>query len=584
MSEKNSVAIGVYVCHCGTNIAGTVDVEAVAAAIREEPGVVLAKDYKFMCSDPGQEMLKKDIKEYNLDRLVVSACSPLMHEKTFRKAAAEAGLDPFLVQMANIREHCSWVTKDKQQATPKAISAVKAAVNRIRWARPLPINTATVEPSTLILGAGVAGIQAALDIAEAGFNVYLVERQDHIGGHITMMDRVFPTLESVDELLNPRIEKILQNDRIQVLTRHEAVEVTGSVGDFTVKLKDLDMDGASVEKELKVGTIILATGYDMYDLSQLTQFGYNRLDDVYTGLEFEQMTRQDGPTGGKILKKNGQEPTSVAILHCIGSRDENHCQYCSRVCCMYSLKHAAIIKERTSAITYNFYIDIRAFGKGHEEFYKKVGSQGARFIRGKVGQVTDLIDPELDEPEGSLIVIAEDTNLQQMIRVPVDMVILAGAMVPSETADRVQKMLRISKSTDRFFQERHPKLAPTETATDGIFLCGAAQAPKDIPESIAQASGAASAALRLLEQGEVELDPSVAVVNAAMCTGCKMCIEVCAYNAIGFNDRWNIAEINANLCKGCGTCAATCRANAIESQHFTDKQIVFELMGLLSDG
>ncbi len=584
MSEKNSVAIGVYVCHCGTNIAGTVDVEAVAAAIREEPGVVLAKDYKFMCSDPGQEMVKKDIEEYGLDRIVVSACSPLMHEKTFRKAASEAGLDPFLVQMANIREHCSWVTKDKEEATQKSIVAVKAAVNRVRWARPLPINTATVEPSTLIVGAGIAGIQAALDIADAGFKVYMVEKQDHIGGHITMMDRVFPTMERVNDLLNPKINEILNNDKIQVFTRHEATEVTGSVGDFTVKIKDLDANGASVENELKVGTIILATGYDMYDLSQIEQFGYGRLDDVYTGIEFEQMTRQDGPTGGKILKKNGEEPTSVAILHCIGSRDENHCEYCSRVCCMYSLKHAAIIKERTSAASYNFYIDIRAFGKGHEEFYRKVSSEGGRFIRGKVGQVTDLIDPELDEPEGSLIVIAEDTNLQEMIRVPVDMVILAGAMIPSETADRVQKMLRISRSTDRFFQERHPKLAPTETATDGIFLCGTAQGPKDIPDTIAQASGAASAALRLLEQGVVELDPSVAVVNAAMCTGCKMCIEVCAYNAIGFNERWNIAEINSNLCKGCGTCAATCRANAIESQHFTDKQIVFELMGLLSDG
>jgi heterodisulfide reductase subunit A len=583
MSEKQSVAIGVYVCHCGTNIAGTVDVEAVAAAMRAEPGVVLAKDYKFMCSDPGQEMVRKDIEEHHLDRLVVAACSPLMHEKTFRKAAAAAGLDPYLVQMANIREHCSWVTRDKTQATPKAIAATRAAVSRVRWMQPLPINTAPVERSAMVIGGGVAGIQTSLDIADAGYKVTLIERAEKLGGHVARFDRVFPTMESAEAILGPKVAEVLHHPRIEVLTRHEAFEVTGSVGNFTIKVKDLDANGGGQPREFKTGAIILATGYDMYDLSALSQFGYGRYPDVLTGLEFEDMSRADGPTGGKIVKKNGEEPTAVAILHCIGSRDENHCGHCSRVCCMSALKHAAVIREKTSAQTYNFYIDMRCFGKGYEEFYRKVSGEGGRFIRGKVGTVTDMTNPELEEPEGSLIVIAEDTHLGRLMRVPVDMVILAGAMTPSETATRVRGMLRISKSTDGFYQERHPKLAPTETATDGIFLCGTCQGPKDIPETISQASGAASAALRLLSHGEVELEPAVAVVTAAMCTGCKMCIGVCAYSAVGFNERWNIAEINPSLCKGCGTCAATCRANAIEAKHFTDRQIINELCGLLAE-
>ena len=580
MSEKSSVAIGVYICHCGTNIAGTVDVEAVAQAMTEEPGVVLAKDYKFMCSDPGQDMVKSDIKEHKLDRIVVAACSPLMHEKTFRKAASEAGLDPYLVQMANIREHCSWVTRDKEAATPKAIATTRAAVNRVRWMRPLPVSTAPVDQSALIIGAGIAGIQAALDIADAGYQVYLVEREKTMGGHMAKLDKVFPTMEDAQSLLGPKTEEVLAHEKIQVTDASRSRRSSRLSRKFQYHIRDLD---AEQEKQVKTGALIIATGYDTYDVSQLAQFGYGRLDDVITGLEFEQMNRADSPTGGKILKKNGEEPTSVAILHCIGSRDENHCVYCSRICCMYALKHAHQIKEKTSAQTYNFYIDMRCFGKGYEEFYRTVSSAGGRFIRGKVGQVTNLTNPELEEPEGSLIVIAEDTNLQSLLRVPVDMVILAGAMTPIKDVHEFQQMLRISRSPDGFFQERHPKLAPTETATDGIFLCGTCQGPKDIPDTISQACGSASAALKLLIRGEVELEPTVAVVRPEMCTGCQMCIGVCAYSAVEFDERRNVASINATLCKGCGTCASTCRANAIEAQHFTDRQIFHELCGLLAE-
>ncbi len=583
MSEKSSVAIGVYICHCGTNIAGTVDVGALTEAMMAEPGVVLAKDYKFMCSDPGQEMVKTDIAEHKLDRLVVAACSPLMHERTFRKMASGAGMDPFLVQMANIREHCSWVTRDKEAATPKAIAATRAAVARVRWMKPLPVSTAGVELSALVIGAGVAGIQNALDVADAGYQVYLVEKEAQIGGHVARLDKVFPTMEDADAILGPKIAEVRSHKLIELLTSHEVQEVSGSVGNFSVKVLNLEAEGDEAEIELKIGVVVVATGYDMYDVSALTHLGYGKFDDVLTGLEFERMSRADGPTDGKIVKKNGEEPTSVAILHCIGSRDENHCVHCSRVCCMYALKHAAQIREKTSAQTYNFYIDMRCFGKGYERFYRKVSGEGGRFIRGMVGQVTDLTNPELEEPEGSLIVIAEDTNLGSLLRVPVDMVILAGAMTPARDVTKIQQLLRISRSPDGFFQERHPKLAPTETATDGIFLCGTCQGPKDIPDTVTQASGAASSALRLLVRGEVELEPTVAVVRPEMCTGCKMCLEVCAYSAVEFDERRQAATINATMCKGCGTCAATCRANAIEAQHFTDRQIIHELCGLLAE-
>ena len=660
MGDNGSVRIGVYVCHCGTNITSTVDVEKVAKAAAREPGVVVSRDYKFMCSDPGQDLIKQDIRNYELDRVVIAACSPRMHEPTFQKLCNDGGLNPYLMQMANIREHCSWVTRDPAAATEKTLSTVRAAIRRSRWMRPLTSLTAPVEPSTLVIGGGIAGIQASLSLADAGCKVYLVEKEQSIGGHMAKLDKTFPTLDCSACILTPKMVEVSQHPNIEVLTYHEVDEVKGSVGDFSVKLRrkatyvDHDkctgcgmcMTKCPVKKipsefeeklanrsaiytlfpqavpnkpvidkencnfftrgkcgvcekfcelgainfadqdrifEIKVGTIILTTGYDMLDLADLAPYGYGKYPDVYTGLEFERLCSAAGPTGGKILKKNGKEPAAVAILHCIGSRDENHCKHCSRVCCMYALKFAHLLTEKTTARVFNFFIDMRCFGKGYEEFYHRVLREGVRFIRGKAGRITDVIDPDLDEPEGSMVVLVEDATLGRLRRVPVDMVVLAGAITPTRDARQIAQMLRISRSPDGFFLERHPKLAPMETASDGIFLAGACQGPKDIPDTVAQASGAAAAAMRYLARGEVKLEPAISVVRPEFCTGCLMCRDVCAYQAIDLDEQRGIARVNATLCKGCGTCGATCRANAIEAQHFTDRQLFHELNGLLAD-
>jgi heterodisulfide reductase subunit A len=659
MSKDGQAAVGVYICHCGTNIAGTVDVARLVKDLAGEPGVAVAREYKFMCSDPGQELLKKDIAELGLNRVVVAACSPRMHEPTFRRACAQAGLNPFLMLMANIREQCSWVTKDREQATEKAMAIVRASVRRARWLRPLQAGRAKVKPSTLIIGGGIAGIQAALDIAEAGYKVHLVERQQSIGGHMAELDKTFPTLDCSACILTPKMVQVAQHPNIELLTYHEVEEVGGSVGSFKVKIRRkatcvdnskctgcgicmtkcpakkipsefdekmgfrtaiyttfaqavpnkpvidrkncnyflrgkcgvcekfcepgaINMADQDSVRELEVGTIIVATGYDAIDPAKLSAWGYGRFPDVYTGLEFERLNNAMGPTGGKIVKKNGQAPTAVGILHCIGSRDENYCKHCSRVCCMYSLKFAHLLREKTSARVFEFYIDMRAFGKGYEEFYHRVMHEGVRFVRGKAGQVL-APGPSDEAAEGSMIVVAEETTLGKLLRVPVDMIVLATAMQPAQGVQQVSEMLRIPRSPDGFFAEKHPKLAPVETPTDGVFLAGTCQGPKDIPDTVAQASGAAAAAMRLLAKGEVEIDPSIAFVRQEMCTACGMCVEVCAYQAIEIDPKRKKAVVNTTTCKGCGTCVATCRATAIELQHFTDRQIFHEIAGLLEE-
>ncbi len=659
MSQNGQRRIGVYVCHCGTNIAHTVDVAAVVANAATLRGVVIAREYKYMCSDPGQEMIRRDIRDEGLTHVVVASCSPLMHEGTFRKVCEEAGINRYMFQMANIREHCSWVHSDRRMATAKAKHLVAAAVRRVWYHLPLEQREVPVRPETLVVGAGIAGIEAALRIADSGKTVYLVEKEPSIGGHMAKFDKTFPTLDCSACILTPKMVQVAQHPNIELLTYHEVEEVGGSVGAFKVKVRRkascvdnskctgcgicstkcpvkkipsefdekmgfrtaiyttfaqavpnkpvidrkncnhfvrgkcgvcekfcepgaINMADQDSIRELEVGTIIVATGYDAMDPAKLGQWGYGRFPDVYTGLEFERLNNAMGPTGGKIVKKNGEAPSAVGILHCIGSRDESYCKHCSRVCCMYSLKFAHLLREKTTARVYEFYIDMRAFGKGYEEFYHRVMHEGVRFVRGKAGQVLTP-GPNDEAPEGSMIVVAEETTLGKLLRVPVDMIILATAMQPAQGAQQVSEMLRIPRSPDGFFAEKHPKLAPVETPTDGVFLAGTCQGPKDIPDTVAQASGAAAAAMRFMAKGEVEIDPAIAVVRQEMCTSCGMCVDVCAYQAIEIDPKRKKAVVNTTTCKGCGTCVATCRATAIELQHFTDRQIFHEIVGLLEE-
>ena len=647
--------IGVYVCHCGSNIADIVDVEAVSKYAGGLDSVVVARDYKFICSDPGQELIKQDIKEQGLNRVVVASCSPRLHEITFRRVCQEAELNPYLFEMANIREHCSWITEDHDLATEKAKALVSAAVKRVYYHEPLETKEVPVNPNTLIVGGGIAGIQAALEIADSSHTVYLVEREPSIGGHMAQLDKTFPTLDCSSCILTPKMSSVGSHPYIELMTWSEVEEVSGYVGNFKVKIKkkaryvdenkctacgvciekcpwkaDSEFDVGLVQRkaiyipfpqavpnvpvidrdictyfetgkcracekfcqagainfeqvdqivEVEVGNIIIATGYDVFDPSVITQYGYKRFDNVFTGLEFERLCSAVGPTSGKITLKDGREPESVAIIHCVGSRDENYHEYCSRVCCMYGLKFSHLIKEKTQADVYQMYIDMRCFGEGYEEFYKRLSEEGVNFIRGKVAEVTDHALKE--EEQGKLIVVVEDTLLGALVRVPVDMVILAVALEARSDAEEVARKFTIGRRADGFFMERHVKLDPVATHLDGVFVTGCCQGPKDIPDTVAQASAAAARALAMISKGTVEVEAAISVVDEELCSGCKTCIPLCPYNSISFDEEKKVSSINEAQCKGCGICGAACPSGAITSRHFTTEEIMAEVEGVL---
>jgi len=660
-SKTNGGArIGVYVCHCGSNIAAQVDVKAVAEYASALPGVVLSKDYKYMCSDPGQEMIKQDIKDHRLDRVVVASCSPLLHEHTFRTATSDGGLNPYLFHMVNIREHDSWVHEDRAAATEKAKDLVRAAVRRVALHTALETRRVPIHPDVLIVGGGIAGIHAALTVAKAGKKVYLVEKDATIGGHMARFDKTFPTLDCAACILTPKMSEVRAHPNITLWTLSDVVKVDGSVGNFQVTVRRrpryvvedlcvgcLECIKACVFKEAKfpdefnlglgkrkpvympfpqavpqvvlidpntciefktgkckktcaaacdrnaidfkqaeqvetvtVGTIMLSTGFQVFDAVRDPRYRYKQIPEVYTALEIERMVTASGPTAGEIVMKDGRHPKRVAIIHCVGSRDERTNRYCSRVCCMYSLKLAHLIKEHSGAEVYNFYIDMRTPGKGYEEFYDRLLGEGVHFIRGRVAEVTDVA--ETPEEKGRIVVRAEDTLAGVVRRVPVDMVVLSVGLEPRADSAEVRRLFNISCATGGFFLERHPKLAPVNTATDGIFLAGCCQGPKDIPDTVAQAGAAAAEALMLVMKGHVEIEPNTAHVVESDCSGCKSCIGLCPYTAISFDEEKKKAVINEALCKGCGTCVAACPSGSIVQNLFTDGEIFEEIEGVLN--
>lgn len=655
------VRVGVYVCHCGVNIAGTVDVSAIAQYAAGLPGVAVARDYKYMCSDPGQELIRQDIHDRKLNRIVVASCSPLMHEPTFRRALAKAELNPFLLQMVNIREHVSWVHLGKVAATEKAKDLVRAAVRRVRLHKPLEKRRVSITPSVLIVGGGIAGIHAALTIANSGRHVYLVERQGTIGGHMAFFDKTFPTLDCAACILTPKMTAAGSHPNITLWTCSEVASVDGYVGNFKVAVRrrpryvkeDLcigcqECISACVYKEgkwadefnlglskrkpiyipfpqavpqkviidpqaciqfksgkckktcveacgerhaidfgqkerienIEVGAVILATGFKTFDARRNAYYGYGVYPNVYTSLEVERLINASGPTGGEIVLRDGTRPKMVGIIHCVGSRDHNTNRWCSKVCCMYSLKLAHLVRERTGAEVYNFYIDMRTPGKGYEEFYDRLLDEGVHFVRGRVAEVTDWASHPSEQ--GKLVLRVEDTLAAFVRRIPVDMVILSVGLEPQADAHDVRRMFNISCSEEGWFLERHPKLAPVSTFTDGIFIAGACQGPKDIPDTVAQAGAAAAETLSLIDAGEIELEPYTAHVIEDECSGCKTCIPVCPYQAISLTDDTRKAHINEVLCKGCGTCVASCPSGSIRQNLFEDDEIFEEIEGLLA--
>jgi len=646
--------IGVYVCHCGTNISDTVDVLKVANFAQGLTGVVIARTYEYMCSDPGQELIKQDIAGLFLTRVVVASCSPLMHEATFRETCSSAGLNPYYVQVANIREHVSWVTDDPEKATLKAMGLVAGAVRRIFHHEPLEIKKVPVIKSALVIGGGIAGIEAAVNLADSGTEVILVEKEPSIGGHMAMFDKTFPTLDCAACILTPKMVSAGHNRNIELLTYSEVESASGYVGNFSVKISRkarfvneelCNGCGLCIEKcpvknipsefdlglgsrkaiyipfaqavprvpvidsdhcrfllegkcgvcrkvcprnaidfeqkdqlvERNAGAVIVATGFDVFDAKRLPEYGYGRFDNVYSSMEIERLCHGGGPTGGKIQLKDGRTPGSVAILHCIGSRDKRCNEYCSRVCCMYSLKFAHLLKEKTGARVYNLYIDMRAFGKGYEEFYRRLLEEGTVFIRGKGAEVTDIA--ETADEKNKLVVICEDTLLGEVRRLPVDMVILSSGLEKSSKSENIARLFNLSYSGDGFFREAHPKLRPVDSPVDGIFLAGACQGPKDIPDSVAQGAAAAARALTLIDTGEVQVESSIATVNNERCSLCGECIIACPYDALEMVE--NRLVVIETLCKGCGVCAGHCLPGAIDLLHYTDEQLVAEMKGLL---
>ncbi|MBO5826697.1 MAG: CoB--CoM heterodisulfide reductase iron-sulfur subunit A family protein [Treponema sp.] len=667
--------IGVFVCHCGTNIAGVVDVEKVAEELGKVDGVVYSTHYTYMCSSAGQKMIEDHIKDDKLTGVVLCSCSPRMHEKTFRACAERAGLNPYKVEVANIREQTSWVLKDVNEATEKAIALGKAAIAKSILDTPLTEGETPVTKRALVIGGGIAGITAALDIADAGFPVDIVEKKPTVGGKMAMLDKTFPTLDCASCIVTPKMTEVSQNPNIRILSYSEVVGVSGYIGNFSIDIKrrarfvdetkctgcgeciekcpnkkvpndfNLNLDtkkaiyipfaqavpkvatiddtyclhmkglkngkdnvcgfcqkacgvGAinfDMKDEViteKYGAIIVATGYNPIDLDKFDEFAYNTSPDVVSSLEFERLCNASGPTNGHLKRpSDGKEPKNIVFIQCVGSRcaagaEKGH-EYCSKVCCMYTAKHAILTRDHyPDTNCYVFTIDVRTPGKNFDEFYRRAVEQyGVHYIKGMVGKVT----PQAD---GTLDVQGSDLILNKQVHIKADMVVLAASIEPDKSARPLATMLTTSMDNNDFFLEAHAKLRPVESPTAGIFLAGCCQGPKDIPETVAQSSGAAAKAICLLVKDKLKNNPCTSNPNENMCNGCGACANVCPYGAITYIEKdfrgpnrttitRRVSQVNTAMCQGYGACTVACPSGAMDLLGFSNKQIMAEVDSVL---
>ena len=654
--------IGVFICWCGSNIAATVDVKKVAETIKSEPGVVYSENYQYMCSENGQQLIKQAIKEHNLTGIVVGACSPRMHEATFRKAAEAAGLNPYMVEIANIREHCSWIHKDMDEATEKAVVLVRTAIAKVKLNAPLQAGESPVIKRALVIGGGIAGIQAALDIADAGFEVDIVEKNATIGGRMAQLDKTFPTLDCSACILTPKMVDCAQHEKIDILSYSEVEEVKGFVGNFNVKIRrkaryvdetkctgckicmekcpskkglntfnmglnnrpaihipfaqaipnvavidpeqciklktgkcgicqkfcgagaiDYEQKDTFIDREY--GAIVVATGFKPIALDNFNEYGYADNKDVITSLELERLMNAAGPTDGVLLRpSDGEHPKVITFIQCVGSRDTSGCgkPYCSKICCMYTAKHAMLIREKyPDTEVHVFYIDVRTPGKNYDEFYRRAVEQyGVDYIKGMVGKVYN--------ENGKLMVQGSNLIDNEQITIESDLVVLATAIEPEPSVRKVATLLTASIDTNNFLTESHAKLRPVESPTAGVYLAGVCQGPKDIPETVSQASACAAKVIGLLAKEKLKTNPCVATPDENMCNGCSQCANVCAYGAITYVDKEfrlgggkteirRVASVNPAVCQGCGACTVTCPSGAMDLKGFSSKQIISEV-------
>ena len=654
--------IGVFICWCGSNIAATVDVEKVAEVIKNEPGVVFSTNYQYMCSENGQQLIKQAIKEHNLTGIVIGACSPRMHEATFRKAAEAAGLNPYMVEVANIREHCSWIHKDMEEATEKAVILVRTAIAKVKLNAPLMAGESPVIKRALVIGGGIAGIQAALDIADAGFEVDIVEKNATIGGRMAQIDKTFPTLDCSACILTPKMVDCAQHEKIDILSYSEIEEVKGFVGNFNVKIRrkaryvdetkctgckicmekcpskkglnEFNMNlntrpaiyipfaqaipnvavidptqcikmktgkcgicqkfcgAGAIDYEQKdtfidrqYGAIVVATGFKPIDLDNFNEYGYHDNKDVITSLELERLMNAAGPTNGVLLRpSDGHHPKVITFIQCVGSRDTSGCgkPYCSKICCMYTAKHAMLIREKyPDTEVHVFYIDVRTPGKNYDEFFRRAVEQyGVDYIKGMVGKVYN--------ENGKLMVQGSNLIDNEQVTIESDLVVLAAAIEPEPSVRKIATLLTTSIDTNNFLTESHAKLRPVESPTAGVYLAGVCQGPKDIPETVSQASACAAKVIGLLVKDKLKTNPCVATPDETMCNGCSQCANVCAYGAITYVEKEfrlgggkteirRVASVNPAVCQGCGACTVTCPSGAMDLKGFSSKQIMSEV-------
>ncbi len=569
----DEIRIGVYICWCGTNISLMVDVEGIATEIASLENVVVSKSYKYMCSDPGQSLIMNDIKQHKLNRIIVAACSPRIHELTFRKTLEKVDINPYFLEMANIREHVSWVHTDREKATSKAKSLIQAAVYRVIHHEPLDKRFVDINPATLVIGAGISGINAALEIADAGRRVFLIEKSTKIGGMVANIDLTYPFMSSVKSMLDPLLEKLLLHPAIELFLEAEIKDIYGYVGNFETTV--YKKNGKQID--IKFGNVIVATGLKAFDPSIIEEYGYGKLPDVVTSLEFEGLLKK-----GSIKTKEGKEPKYIAIIHCVGSRNNKYHEYCSRTCCMTALKYANQIRsELPSAHIFEIYADMRAFGKGCEELYSISSRKNIKFFLFDQENGLPNIIKANDQDDCNMLIELDEMMAGKELEIPADMVILMVGLEAHNNAKEIAHAVGVSMCGNNFYIEKHPKLDPVATTTDGIYIVGNCQGPKDIPDSIAQARAAAARVLSDISNGSVEVETITAEVNENLCCGCQSCIKVCPYTAISYDPVKKVSRVNEILCKGCGTCGSTCPSGAIKSKHYTDRQIVAQIKGLL---